>query len=247
MRNTVSGIYQIVNIVNGNCYIDSATDFKTRWALHVKNLNLGKHHSKYLQNAWNMYGESNFQFVILEQCPKEVLIEREQYYMDMLNPEYNVCKVAGKRSRLGLKNSPEHVEKTRQFHLGNKWSLGYKHSDETKKRMSEGSAHAMLGKHHTAEAKAKMSKALIGNKRTLGHKLSDEHKAKVSAFHKGRVKSDEERKHISEALKGSHLSEETKEKLRAINTGKVMSEESRRKMTEAHLAWWAKKKEENKE
>jgi hypothetical protein len=33
------------------------------------------------------------------------LISREQYYIDLLNPEYNICKVAG--SRLGCKHSPE--------------------------------------------------------------------------------------------------------------------------------------------
>lgn len=33
------------------------------------------------------------------------MIEREQYYIDLYKPEYNICKIAG--SLLGFKHSPE--------------------------------------------------------------------------------------------------------------------------------------------
>ena len=49
------------------------------------------------------YGHSNFRLDILEYCDKESLIKREQYYIDLLKPEYNILKVAG--SRLGSKQS----------------------------------------------------------------------------------------------------------------------------------------------
>jgi len=39
----------------------------------------------------------------LEYCVKDSLINKEQYYMDILNPEYNICKTAG--STLGFKHS----------------------------------------------------------------------------------------------------------------------------------------------
>jgi len=45
----------------------------------------------------------------LEYCDPEKAIEREQHYLDMLNPEYNVLKVAG--SSLGFKHSLENIEK----------------------------------------------------------------------------------------------------------------------------------------
>jgi hypothetical protein len=49
------------------------------------------------------HGYSNFNLEILEYCNKESLINREQYYIDLLKPEYNICKIAG--SMLGFKHS----------------------------------------------------------------------------------------------------------------------------------------------
>jgi group I intron endonuclease len=36
------------------------------------------------------YGYSNFQLDILEYCEPTNCIEREQYYIDLLKPEYNI-------------------------------------------------------------------------------------------------------------------------------------------------------------
>jgi group I intron endonuclease len=55
------------------------------------------------------YGYSSFKVYILEYCEKENLIQREQYYFDRLNPNYNICKTAG--STLGRKHSEETKEK----------------------------------------------------------------------------------------------------------------------------------------
>jgi group I intron endonuclease len=42
------------------------------------------------------YGHSNFSLNILEYCEKDVLIEREQYYIDLIKPEYNIKVVSYK-------------------------------------------------------------------------------------------------------------------------------------------------------
>jgi len=49
------------------------------------------------------YGYSSFKLEILENCEPNILIEREQYYLDLLNPEYNILKKAG--SLLGFRHS----------------------------------------------------------------------------------------------------------------------------------------------
>lgn len=49
------------------------------------------------------YGHSNFKLEILEYCSQEDLIKREQYYLDMLQPTYNIRKLAG--SSLGRETS----------------------------------------------------------------------------------------------------------------------------------------------
>jgi hypothetical protein len=40
------------------------------------------------------YG-GGFRLEVLEYCDLKVLLEREQFYMDKFNPEYNILKFAG--------------------------------------------------------------------------------------------------------------------------------------------------------
>lgn len=49
------------------------------------------------------YDYINFSLDILEYCEINVLIEREQYYLYLLKPDYNLLKVAN--SRLGSKHT----------------------------------------------------------------------------------------------------------------------------------------------
>lgn len=60
-----------------------------------------------IHRALLKYGYSNFSLHILEYCNKEDLIAREQYYLDLYKPEYNVLKVAG--SSFGWKQSEESI------------------------------------------------------------------------------------------------------------------------------------------
>jgi hypothetical protein len=62
------------------------------------------------------HGYSNFKLEILEYCDKEHLIQREQYYIDVLKPEYNILKVAG--STLGFKHSTKTLLKFKNRDLG---------------------------------------------------------------------------------------------------------------------------------
>jgi group I intron endonuclease len=61
------------------------------------------------------YGYLSFNLDILEYCDKDSLIEREQYYLDMLNPTYNICKKAG--SSLGRIVTTETRERLRAARL----------------------------------------------------------------------------------------------------------------------------------
>jgi len=51
-------------------------------------------------------------FSILEFCPVDKLIEQEQYYIDTLHPEFNICPIAG--SSLGVKHTEESKQKNRE-------------------------------------------------------------------------------------------------------------------------------------
>jgi len=100
-----SGIYTITNKKNGHRYVGSAVDLGARFRHHLHHLREGKHCNGHLQNAWNKYGEDAFLFEILEYWEPEFLISMEQWWMNMLCPEYNIVPVAG--SSLGHKFSDE--------------------------------------------------------------------------------------------------------------------------------------------
>ena len=95
-----TGIYQIKNKINNKKYIGSTrvtghkfpcrNGFFKRWTTHKNSLNNNSHRNYHLQNAWNKYGEQNFEFEILSLCPPEYCFKLEQWFVDNLKPEYNI-------------------------------------------------------------------------------------------------------------------------------------------------------------
>ena len=73
------GIYMIKNKVNNKAYIGQSINIESRWYHHKKDLSNNSHGNTHLQNSWNKYGESNFEFTVLEECTKEELNDKEIY------------------------------------------------------------------------------------------------------------------------------------------------------------------------
>lgn len=100
MANKICGVYKITNTANGKFYIGSSKDVKNRWTQHRNALNDNKHGNPYLQNAWNKYGVQSFKFEIIEKCSIEDQFEREQFYLNKLNPfdnnGYNIVRQISK-------------------------------------------------------------------------------------------------------------------------------------------------------
>lgn len=97
---------------------------------------------------------------------------------------------------------------------GGDGSIGHKHTEEAKKKMSEATKGntRWLGKTHTEEAKKKISDAKKGNNTWLGKKHTEESKKKNSKSNKGKKMSDEAKKKISEFHKGKKKTLEQIEK-----------------------------------
>lgn len=109
----MKGIYKILNTVNNKFYIGSSKDIYYRWEEeHIKKLNNNNHDNIILQRAWNKYGHDNFILIIIEivseDISTEALLEREQYYLDLLNPKYNIGKHASGGDN--LTNNPNRSE-----------------------------------------------------------------------------------------------------------------------------------------
>ena len=133
-----TGIYKIVNIEDNKAYIGSAKNFLKRKYMHFHLLSKNKHHSTYFQNAYNKYGKNNFIFEIIEKCNIEILIEREQYFINLYKPEYNMTMVAGKATNLGKKFSENHKLLISKAHKGKTISV------LAKEKMSKSKEKAVL-------------------------------------------------------------------------------------------------------
>jgi group I intron endonuclease len=99
------GVYVIRNTLTGSCYVGSAINIDQRWRSHRHSLRNHKKSPPKLQAAWDKYGEDAFEFAVLEQCPRSCTLEREQAWIDRLQPKYNTRAQA--HSNIGVKWSPQ--------------------------------------------------------------------------------------------------------------------------------------------
>jgi len=132
-----TGIYEIVNVINGKRYLGSSENIEYRWRKHRSKLKSGTHCNTILQNAYNKYGVENFKYNIVLEIEIESLLTKEQWYLDNTRCEYNVCKTVSS------------VMKNR------------KHSESSRKKISE----KLKGRDLSEETKNKIRLSLLGRKR----------------------------------------------------------------------------------
>lgn len=106
-----AGVYLFTNLKSGKKYIGSAKNLRTRFMQYFNSNYLERNNYMYIYRAILKHGMSNFSLAVVEYCEPEQCLEREDFYLSSLEPEYNILLKAGS-------------------------SLGYKHSLETRERMS---------------------------------------------------------------------------------------------------------------
>jgi len=120
-----------------------------------------------------------------------------------------------RKASTGKKMSDESKGKLRVINIGNKRGVGYNHTDEAKKKISEAGRGNQYG---------------IGNKNMLGKKHSEESRLKMSKSQAGKKRSAETKEKMRLKRTGMPCSEQTKLKISIANSGKKISEEAKQKM-----------------
>lgn len=161
-ENSTSGIYEIVNLINGKRYIGQTSNLYRRQYSHITKLNQNIHPNKHLQNAWNKYGKDAFEFQVLEYCSVDDLNERELYWINHYKSNtdgYNIR--LDPNSNRGLQWS----EKQRESMMAaiNKENSYFKNHTVPRETM-EKAWEASRKKVWTKEEREQHSKRLIGTK-----------------------------------------------------------------------------------
>lgn len=80
---TRTGIYRITNTITQMCYVGQAVDIGDRWRQHIKRaLNAEPRTQNKLYPAMYEAGIENWTFEIIEECTRDKLNEREDYWQD---------------------------------------------------------------------------------------------------------------------------------------------------------------------
>ncbi len=172
-------IYLITNLLNLKQYVGiTKFSIEKRFLQHTKKGFL-------LTEAIQKYGKDKFSIKLIEKVESSGrAYELEKYYIQKYNTKapngYNLTN--GGDGIFGWEVTEEYRQECsiRAKQLHNEQKVG------------------MYGKKHTEETKKKMSDSLKGNKNCLGRTLSEETKSKISSSHKDKVLSDSTKKKISE-------------------------------------------------
>lgn len=190
-------VYLIRNKVSGKCYVgQTRRTADARFAAHKKVI--GRRNAcRALSDAMVKYGFANFEISVLQQCVSATELD-----------------AAEKRWIASLGTfAPGGYNLT----LGGGGKSGYRHSEESRRKMSAW----QVGKVLTPEHRAKVSASLIGNQHAKGMKHSEATKALIAAKGMGR--------------KPPPRSAATRAAIAAARRGTKASAEARRKMSIAQL------------
>lgn len=124
-KREIGGVYAIINSDNLKVYVGSSIRIRNRVNSHKCATRVGKSHNRFLHRAI-LKSPNSFELSLIEEVSDpNSLLQREQFWIDFyqsFNPEfgYNIAPIAG--NCIGVKHSPEVVEKSASTRRGRKQS-----------------------------------------------------------------------------------------------------------------------------
>lgn len=185
MLRNASGIYAIENKLNKKLYIGSSINVRTRKNNHFTDLRNKRHSSSHLQNAFNKYGEGTFIFKVLEYVDIEELEVAEEKWISKLQAHN---RSYGYNSRISVTNN-----------------RGLRHSEETKKKISENRKGKGKHKYYITEETKKLKQELIKSQNIQQFRTIETEKKRLER--------------LRESILGKPISNEHKECISIKNTG----------------------------
>lgn len=249
MKKKTSGIYLLTS-PSGKLYVGQSRNIEKR----IKDY---KSHDCLTQRklyfSFEKYGFENHKFEILEECSVEMLNEREIYWINhfqTFNTEHGLNLTSGgsnpnvseetrklhseisKADCYFMRMTPEHIaentKRIREQHLKRK---GSKHTEESKKKMSE----SQTGKKRTEEQNKKQSERMKGTEKNFSPEHREFLRNQMKELAKqniGRKQTPEHIESVKKAKEGKPMTDEHKEKLRQVNKNRIWTEEDRRAVSQ---------------
>lgn len=151
------GIYRVRNTTNDHGYYGSSYRIEVRWDEHRWWLRRGDHDNRSFQTAWTRDGEDAFVFEILEECDRDDLESREQFYLDNVvrwGVDYNQSTLVGRPPKVQRARTEAENRANAERNIARRKQLGLEH------HLPNGMG--FKGRTHSAETKLKMRNAKLG-------------------------------------------------------------------------------------
>ena len=185
-------IYKITNKTNNKIYVGMTSNINFRWKYgHIRTAkklingeNIG--YKSLLYDAMKKYGIDNFSIEIIEECPIEIMGEREELWIEKLKSRdpsigYNICRGGSRGPGGPMFSGHKHSEETRcqmsanrkgdrNSNYGNRWSQSQELRDLHSK-LSSGENNGMFGKKQSDESNRKNKEAHLGRRRMSNEEI----------------------------------------------------------------------------
>lgn len=182
-----AGIYCITNTVDDRIYIGSTKCFYSRFYNHNRDFSLNRHNNPHFQNFVNKYGIDVLDYKIIEIIDFDLLLEREQYYLDNyidFNKDFNICKIVGTPPNYNRQFNEENIKEIAEL-----YNSGISCCRISETLFDNRSKRSLISKIIKGEYYSEYNHYFKYRKYSQkGRKLSQETKNKISSKNKGKYK-----------------------------------------------------------